>query len=171
MLVINKAIVGASVCAFMSFPGQNPRPIQSLNENEMNGSIVFNGDYLYSDVSIKISNVSKKLIENLNKLNEFKNFTSNWNGYDADPFSNKLISSVTEIIKKLKVQPQVFPVADDSIQLEYDGKNGRYLEIQIYENEAHYYFDDGNGNDLEDTIEPHADAINKIVEDFYGQSL
>jgi len=179
---LKHVVAGTTVCATVWFPGRNPQYVSlsqrskdkytpfSINEAVSNSG-VYDASSRTSLLNMAQSSEGQKLSDNLNKLNAFSGFTSNWNGYGADPFSSKVISSVTEIIKKLIIQPQIFPVADDSIQLEYDGKNGRYLEFQIYGNEARYYFDDGNGNDLEGMIEPSADSINKIVEDFYGQSL
>ena len=176
---LKHVVAGATVCATVWLPGPNSKYYSLLQRSKdkytpysINKTFSFSGvcdSSSFVKPEIVQSPEKQKISKNLKKLEDFSRFNNNWNGYGADPFSEKLISSVTEIVKKLKIQPQIFPVADDSIQLEYDGENGRYLEFQIYENKAHYYFDDGNGNDLEDMIEPSADAINKIVEELYGQ--
>ncbi len=116
--------------------------------------------------------IQQVILNNLNKLTQFAKYEKNWNGYDADPFSPDLISIMMDLILRLRIQPQIFPVADNSIQIEYDGENGRYLEFQIYENgKVHCYREDGKGNDEEKTLDLNATEINKIVEEFYEQSF
>lgn len=68
-----------------------------------------------------------QVIESIKKLEE------NWNDNHANPFSPNLIRKVAGIISVLKVQPQIFPTARNSIQLEYEKENGDYLEFEIYE--------------------------------------
>lgn len=103
---------------------------------------------LYLEIdSIKeeISNISdiytqnyqlQKKVDNLNKLNSFKNFEPNWNGYKADSFNVELIDRVWNIINlpSLKFQPDIFPTARQSIQFEYEKSNGNYLEFEIFQN-------------------------------------
>lgn len=69
--------------------------------------------------------------ENLEKLNHFSTFEKNWNGYEADPLPDNIIEVTRKILKRLSVQPEMFPTARDSIQLEYERENGDYLEFEI----------------------------------------
>ncbi|MBU0764546.1 MAG: hypothetical protein KJ607_06910, partial [Bacteroidetes bacterium] len=73
-----------------------------------------------------------ELRRNYQILNSFKNLRENWNGNDAQPFPEHLIEKVIKIISKLEYQPQIFPTGRNSIQLEFENKNGDYLEFEIF---------------------------------------
>ena len=67
-------------------------------------------------------------IEKLTRIGEMK---ENWNGYSSEPFSHDFISFIKEEIRKLEIQPQIFPIADGKLQLEYDRNDGGYLEFEV----------------------------------------
>lgn len=91
------------------------------------------------------------------KLDEFHDYEKNWNGYDAEPISDKLIYFVKNLIFELDIIPEIFPVADGSIQLEYD-QDGKYLEFQIYEDKHMTWYYKERGMDQEGTC-PEANSI------------
>ena len=71
------------------------------------------------------------------KILEFKTYKANWNGYDAESFSDKVIENALNLEKylfyKKGFEPDIFPTAANSLQVEYEiGKD--YLEIEIKEN-------------------------------------
>ena len=70
---------------------------------------------------------SLKTIKDISKL-EF-----DWNGYGANPINKKAIKLSKDIIMILDVQPDIFPTARQSIQMEYRTENGSYLEFEIFE--------------------------------------
>lgn len=72
-------------------------------------------------------------------LNSIQLLERNWNDNEAEPFSDDLISKTKEILPSLEVQPQIFPTARNSIQLEYEKENNDYLEFEIYEDSIMYY--------------------------------
>lgn len=111
-----------------------------------------------------------KLVDNMNKLNLFLNFEQNWNGNGADPFSTTLINRVGNILNHLRHQPQVFPTANDSIQLEYEKENGEYLEFEIFENgNIHMLKVDSDDREYEeDNVD--LNTIIGLVGDFYGNT-
>ena len=125
-----------------------------------------------SSISDKETNVkiSSELLYNLNKIERFKKYKYDWNGNGAAPISSSLINKVRDILFKLNIQPEVFPTAADSIQLEYDGLNDSYLEFQIYDDdEAKVYAIDINGDNLEQSLLANPETINEVVDRFYGQ--
>lgn len=67
-------------------------------------------------------------IEKLTKIGEMK---ENWNGYSSVPFFHDFISFIKVEIRKLEIQPQIFPIADGKLQLEYDRNDGGYLEFEV----------------------------------------
>ncbi|MBR2768292.1 MAG: hypothetical protein IKD68_05110 [Solobacterium sp.] len=116
--------------------------------------------------------INQPLMDNLNKLSRFGKYEKDWNGYGAEPFSASLIMSVKKLLMSMNVQPQIFPAADHSIQLEYDGEEGEYLEFQVFENgTVHYYSIDKNGNEKEKEMICSAEEMNHLIEDFYGSSF
>ena len=109
-----------------------------------NDNICFSPNYSSSRYS---SNVSK-FISNLNILNEIKSLPTNWNGNGAEPFSSHLIIKVTNLIKSLTYQPDIFPTGEKSIQLEFENAKGDYLEFEIFENnDVQKFFCDSTGKE------------------------
>ena len=78
--------------------------------------------------------LSSELKKNLFKLDEIKSLKRNWNGNSARPIPKKVIEKAKTLLINLEKQPLIFPTANDSIQIEYDGDNNSYLELQISKN-------------------------------------
>lgn len=97
------------------------------------------------------------------KLDSFHGYEKNWNGYDAEPISDKLIYFVKNLIFELDIIPEIFPVADGSIQLEYD-QDGKYLEFQIYEDKhMTWYYKEGDMDQEGTCPEAKSILINQCV--------
>lgn len=113
--------------------------------------------------------ISPELKKNLLKLDEIKGLKKNWNGNKAKPISKKLVNKTKTLIINLEKQPQIFPTANDSIQIEYDGENKSYLELQVTKlNELTYFKVDKEGKEISGSIPCSAFALNALVEEFYG---
>ena len=112
----------------------------------MEQSIDLENYQVYSGVS---QSATVELLENLEKLESFLNLPENWNGNGAKPFSFELINYVIEILCRLPKQPQIFPTAENSIQLEYDNPDGSYLEIEVFEDVIQVFFLDKNKREYE----------------------
>ena len=76
----------------------------------------------------------EKLSRNLDRLWDISELGEDWNGYGAAPIPREIIEEVRDIILNLEEQPEIFPTADKSIQLEYELTDKSYLEIDVYEN-------------------------------------
>ena len=74
------------------------------------------------------------LNNNLDRLRDISEFGEDWNGYGAVPIPRIVIEEVRNIILNLEEQPEIFPTADKSIQLEYELPDKSYLEIEVSEN-------------------------------------
>lgn len=106
--------------------------------------------------------------KNLQKLKEIEELKDNWNENGATKFSGKLIEKVKNVLYMLKEQPEIFPTAEGSIQLEYEKKDGQYLEINVYENHTNIFSIDSNEQEKEFEVkEDEVEKIKKIVEDFH----
>ena len=111
---------------------------------------------------------SPELKKNLLKLDEIKSLKRNWNGNKAKPITKKIVNKTKSLIINLEKQPQVFPTANDSIQMEYDGDNNSYLEFQITkENILSYFKIDRNGKETSGIIPVSSFALNALVKEFY----
>jgi hypothetical protein len=106
-------------------------------------------------------------ISNLKTLSGFKQLPYNWNGNGAVPFETDLLKKSALIIMSLKHQPQIFPTARQSIQFEYQKKNGDYLEFEIFENKIIVYSEQA-AQEKEYELNSMQE-INDIVESFYAQ--
>ncbi|MBP3817964.1 MAG: hypothetical protein J6H31_06625 [Butyrivibrio sp.] len=112
---------------------------------------------------------SDTILDSYIKLGQIRRLGSNWNGYGAGAFDSGLINVVYKLIPKLIKQPEIFPTGRNTIQLEYDGVNNSYLEIEIKnEGLANFFFIDSNGNEKEYTDIPNGNNINKLVKELYG---
>lgn len=109
-----------------------------------------------------------ELRKNLLKLYEIKSLKRNWNGNRAKPISRKVVNKTKALIINLEKQPQIFPTANDSIQIEYDGENNSYLELQITKyNDLSYFKVDKEGKEVTGTIPCSSFALNALVKEFY----
>lgn len=107
----------------------------------------------------------KKQFDVLFKISELKD---NWNNNGAKKFSDKLIVKCYSVLNELPVLPEIFPVADGSIQFEYEKDDGSYLEFDIFENEVSEFIVYPNSMEIEQIIEK--DKIAEEVKNFYEQS-
>ena len=111
---------------------------------------------------------STELSKNLFKLEEIKNLKNNWNGNRARPIPKKIVEKTKTLILNLEQQPQIFPTANDSIQIEYDGDNNSYLELQVTkQNSLSYYLVDKSGKEMTGNIPFSSFALNALVKEFY----
>ena len=111
------------------------------------------------------------LRESLVRLEEIKSLKHNWNGYGAKPFSTSMISQIEKIIRNLSKQPEIYPTAQSSIQLEYNNENGDYLEFEIFDDgKINQFLLKSNGEAISQKGIPQ-NTLNKVIESFYGQSI
>lgn len=113
--------------------------------------------------------ISEDKIENLKKLETIALLQDDWNSNGAKAFSASLIEKVRNLIMFLEIQPEVFPTACESLQLEYDREDGSHMEIELTENDdAEIFVVDSKGCESIISISANLEMINKVVSDFYG---
>lgn len=78
--------------------------------------------------------VSQELKENLEILNSFLQLENNRNGEGAKNFSYGFIEFVSNIVSDLNVQPDIFPLENGNIVLEFGNVRSKYLEFEIFPN-------------------------------------
>lgn len=85
---------------------------------------------------IGISSQKEELKRSFIRLEEIGELEDNWNGNGASAFSKDFLEKIKKIISKLCVQPEIFPTAVPSIQLEFEKKCPvselrAYIEFEI----------------------------------------
>lgn len=105
---------------------------------------------------------------NLEKLKTIRSFKKNWNGNNAPSFPKRLMDKAENLINGLTIQPEIFPTALCTIQLEYDNARRDHMEIEIgLSDTAEIFIVKYNGEEIYETIPADADAINAKAGDFY----
>lgn len=94
--------------------------------------------------------VVNKLGDNFHKLHSFLNLKNGWNGYDGKSFSKLTINRTLSILKKLNVQPKMFPTGRGTIQLEYHIDDDNLVEMEVSSTEISVlWVIDGNESEEE----------------------
>ncbi len=107
--------------------------------------------------------------ENLDKLSMIEQLKENWNGNGAPAFDPNLINKVRYILETLTIQPEVFPTALMTIQLEYDNSRRDHMEIEIgLSDSAEIFLVNYNGSESFEDIPATASSINERVCAFFG---
>lgn len=78
-----------------------------------------------------------------------------------------LITSASKLIRNLYIQPEIFPTADGTIELEYEKANGDYLEIQISGNGTCEVFKRSSGSEEYFNAQDDCSSNNALAEAFY----
>lgn len=105
--------------------------------------------------------------ENLNKLEKISNLNEGWNGNGAPAIPSKVIRKVRALIKALNIQPEIFPTALETIQLEFDNAGHDHMEIEISESDkAEVFVVPYDDSEYTEVIKSTAAAINKKVAAF-----
>lgn len=114
----------------------------------------------------------KELYNNLKKLKEISDLKDNWNDNNAKKFSSELISIVKNILENIVEQPEIFPTANNSIQMEYELIDNSYLEFEIFEDKIICLeVPQRNYSKYKEQIIPNnIKIINNIVNNFFERS-
>lgn len=133
--------------------------------------ILKSGNDSYSSINTNMElfdmNDTKKK-ENLKRLAEISCLEYDWNCNEAEPFDMKLIEKCRYIINRISMQPDIFPTACDSIQLEYNFSDGRYLEFEVLDDQIEVYLIKKDGEEIEMVLEDeYMEEMNRLVEQFY----
>lgn len=158
---------------FTSYPKKNLDVAESLSlslsvlkgtANDLTFVVSQNAN---ATISSKEFFISKPQTENLKKLQKISELPDNWNGYGAKPISKEVIQEVRTTVSELNYQPEIFPLPDNEIQLEFDGPNQSYMEIVIGTKDlANVFIMDSTGNEVEKIVSKK--AIISEVSSFYG---
>lgn len=114
----------------------------------------------------------KELYNNLKKLKGISDLKDNWNDNNAKKFSPELISIVKNILENIVEQPEIFPTANNSIQMEYELIDNSYLEFEIFEDKIICLeVSQRNYSKYKEQIIPNdIKIINNIVNNFFERS-
>lgn len=180
-VVVTSVIVSGNNTVFNEWNYDNSRHIVRFRDETTNiyksftkdDCIILNipgySNYKSVDSGVEKVTINEEKLDNLKKLETIALLKDNWNGNGAKAFSNGLITKVRNIVTFLTIQPEVFPTACESLQLEYDKQDGSHMEIELTESEqAEIFFVDNAGQESFFNIRSNVEAINRVVSDFYG---
>lgn len=105
--------------------------------------------------------IENTLEKNLEKMREIEMLKDNWNDNNASKFSSNLIEKCKKILNQLKIQPEIFPTANDSIQFEYQN-NTTYLEFEIFEEKIEVYIE-VNEKQIKNCIVENIYEMNQMI--------
>jgi PHD/YefM family antitoxin component YafN of YafNO toxin-antitoxin module len=115
-----------------------------------------------------VSETSAKA-KNLKKLEEISALNDNWNGNGAPKIPDIIIKKTRALLKALTIQPEIFPTALETIQLEFDNSLHDHMEIEIgTTDKAEVFVAPYDGKEYTETIRATAASINERVIAFYG---
>ncbi len=107
--------------------------------------------------------------ENLARLEEIKQLKDNWNGNGSPAIPSDVIEKTRTLLEDLPIQPEIFPTALMSIQLEFDNSRHDHMEIDISSGDmAEVFVVLYSGTESEESVSCSADSITERVLNFYG---
>lgn len=112
--------------------------------------------------------INNEKMNNLVKLDRIAMLPENWNQDGAPAISDSIVSYTRQLLTYLDIQPEVFPTAANSIQLEYDAPNGSYMEFEIKEECICFFSIDQHGVENTEMLPKNAVLINQLVDSIYG---
>lgn len=114
-------------------------------------------------------NYSVHLKNNIKKLDAIAELKFNWDLHDAPEFNKSLIEfckkKLYELDEKFKVQPEIFPTNNETIQFEFKNSSD-WLEVEIPNNMSHidcFMFKNGKETEQQCSL----DELLKVVGLFY----
>ncbi len=109
------------------------------------------------------------LDDNMDKLEVIRRLKDGWNGNGAPAFSDEIVDKVVGLVKGVSLQPEIFPTALNTIQLEYDNSRHDHMEIDVGESDvAQIYIFMRNGEERYEEITVDAKKVDRRVKEFYG---
>jgi hypothetical protein len=120
----------------------------------------------------QVLNTEMTFMRSLKTIEQISRLKDNWNHNGAPAFSPDLIRLVRRIVALLPVQPEIFPTACNSIQLEYGNEIKEYLEFEVNTSKIIAFMVDAKGQESEIMLRIDDQAkINELVVDFHGHSF
>ena len=116
--------------------------------------------------AIRNTPLEEKIRNNEMKLLSFLDLNEGWNAGSGLPVPYAVINKAIYIMRKLSMQPEVFPTGRESVQFEY-ADNGRELEIEIFENEIAFLLTESDDIEKE-WFTTDLQKILTTVEHFYA---
>lgn len=107
--------------------------------------------------------------DNLKKLDSIGNLSDNWNGNGATAIPTIVIDKTRKIIEEIPIQPEIFPTALSTIQLEFYNSRRDHMEIEIGASESvEIFIVDYYGSKKIERIFDDVETIAEKVLQFYG---
>ncbi len=110
------------------------------------------------------------LTSNLQKLDLFANLKPGWDGHNAPSIPSEVIRKTRELIGELSQQPELFPTALKTIQLEYNNSQNDHMEIEVSDSStAQLFIVAQSGDEAVETIPFDVHSISERISQFCEQ--
>lgn len=111
----------------------------------------------------------RKRTDNLSILCDFGKLEANWNHNGAEKFEASLLNRCRLLLRHLIKQPDIFPTARNSVQMEYEKENGDYLEFEIFKDNVEVFAIINNVEYTESIPQIDSVKLNNLVRDFHAE--
>ena len=106
------------------------------------------------------------LTSNLQKLDLFANLKPGWDGHNAPSIPSEVIRKTRELIGELSQQPELFPTALKTIQLEYNNSQNDHMSDS---STAQLFIVAQSGDEAIETIPFDVHSISERISQFCEQ--
>ena len=150
--------------------------IEDENTARINSTATWFTDLHYSSPDakkieeiIQLNSEKQLLKDNAKILSEIGQYEENWNGYGAEKINQNRIFKTLDIITsfEIKCQPEIFPTASGTVQLEYEPSTEYYLEIEILRDRYVVYQRIGENTNTKEITEDS--QLFNIIDEFQSQ--
>lgn len=141
----------------------------SFNNSEIISNNLKDNCLLKPKQNFNTRNIDLCKVQSHETLSKIADLKDNWNQYGAKHFSWDLIDFVKKLIDKLDSQPDIYPTARDSIQLEYEKIGKYYLEFEIFSPNNIKMFSVLAESDQTIAKNINEEELIEIVKTYYGQ--
>lgn len=92
----------------------------------------------HRSVSQNATSPSKQYIEaamitpGIEKVSSFAELSQGWDGYDAEPIPEAVISQAINVLYELRFTPSIYPTGRGSIQFEHFEDDDNLIEVEIF---------------------------------------
>lgn len=119
---------------------------------------------------IEVGSMPDEMKENFGTLDYFETLEDDWDEFGSLAPQKAIIAIAREWIKRLEIQPEIFPTPDGGIQFEYTIGKNQHLNIEIFSEEKLRFFQMFSDRTYaEDVSDLSFENIKRRIDKFYGR--
>ena len=138
-------IAKSSILAVASMCGGLWQPTLPAQYTSNNSAIVDN----IPKLSNQLRDPKTMIVE---KIASFQELLQGWDGYNAMAILPQTISVASRLVLLFSKNPEVYPIGNGHIQLEFENNNGEYIEFEVCSDNRVNVYRESNGVEIEDNV-------------------